>query len=523
MSYKIEKIESEITNHLSDLVVNYLNNEEFLKPFYQYSPNINSFKQIVEDRKKYPVNRKVLVETLKGQYKSISSKLSLDVLLDENTFTVTTGHQLCLFTGPIYFIYKIATTINLANQLKKEYPEYNFVPIYWMASEDHDIDEIQDLYLNGEQLDSEISYSGIAGELPTNSLAEFIRKVEQKVKVNKELFEVFKKAYQEQENLANATRQIVNELFGSYGLVVLDGNHKALKQSFSEIIKDEVLNETSAKLVEEQSTKLSKKYKTQVNPRAINLFYLGENRRERIEKINSFYQTVDGKFKWEEKEFLLEINESPQNFSPNVVLRPLYQEAILPNLAYVGGPSEIAYWFQLKKVFEHHQQFYPALILRNSSLLINSSVQRKMEQLDLKSADLFISEQELINTFIENHHTYSGLEEERGKLNQLFEALLSKANNIDEGLKNFILAQKATSEKALENIDKKIVKTLKNQEEVNIERIRVVHQAIFPNGTLQERKMNVMDDTNWLGKELIDVLIADLDALDFRLNLIFSS
>lgn len=523
MSYKIEKISPEISNHLPELAVDYLNGVEFLKPFYQYTPNINSFKQIIEDRKKHPVNRKALVETLKEQYKAISEKPELDVLLDGKTFTVTTGHQLCLFTGPIYFIYKIATTINLANQLKKAYPEYNFVPLYWMASEDHDIDEIQDLYINGEQLDSEISYSGIAGELPATMLSNFIDKVDEKVKVNQELFSVFKKAYKEQENLANATRQIVNDLFGSYGLVVLDGNDKALKQSFSEVIKDEILKGTSAKLVEEQSKKLSEKYKTQINPRAVNLFYLGGNSRERIEKINSAYQTVDGKFNWNEKELLEEINESPQNFSPNVVLRPLYQETTLPNLAYVGGPSEIAYWFQLKKVFEHHQQFYPALILRNGSLLINTSVQRKMEQLDLKPTDLFQSEQELISAFLESHQSYKGLEEEKERLNQLFESVLTKATSIDEGLESFILSQKAATEKQLENIDKKILKTIKNQEEVNIERIRFIHQSVFPNATLQERKMNVLDDTNWLGKELIDVMISDLDALDFRLNLIFSS
>src|SRR5690606_31940934 len=154
---------------------------------------------------------------------------NIELLKSEKTFTVTTGHQLCLFTGPSYFIYKIISTINLAEELKKEFPVYDFVPVYWAASEDHDFEEINHFHLFGKKLEWKSEQSGAVGNFKTKKLETLLPALEEalgKSKNSDYLISLFKNAYLQHQNLADATRFIVNELFGEYGLVTIDGNDK---------------------------------------------------------------------------------------------------------------------------------------------------------------------------------------------------------------------------------------------------------------------------------------------------------
>ncbi|MBL4939635.1 MAG: bacillithiol biosynthesis cysteine-adding enzyme BshC, partial [Lutibacter sp.] len=349
---KVYHIPFQNTGYFSKLICDYLENKPKLSKFHGNYPDLDGFKKQIE-LKKTTVNlesRNLLVKVLKQQYQHISTSdttiQNIELLLSNNSFTITTGHQLNIFTGPLYFLYKICTTINLTKTLKNEFPNYNFVPVYWMATEDHDFDEINYFNFKGKKISWNRESSGAVGRLKITNfdvvLAEFSKLIGNS-KNAKYLKELFKKAYLEHANLADATRYLVNKLFEKYGLVIVDGDNKQFKKQFTPFIKDELLNNTSFNEVSKTSEKLKENYAVQVNPRKINLFYLKDDLRERIIFDNDQYLINNTNLIFSKGELLDELSEHPELFSPNVIMRPLFQETVLPNLCYIGGGGELAY------------------------------------------------------------------------------------------------------------------------------------------------------------------------------------
>ena len=237
----VECIPYRKTGYFTKLITDYLDQSESLRPFYNRFPSIGSFEsQIREKQKNYQQkHRQVLTETLKEQCRDIElSEFSLahiESLSDKETFTVVTGHQLNLFTGPLYFLYKIITTINLCEELTAQYPKYNFVPIYWMATEDHDFEEINYFNFRGQKIRWNKESDGAVGRLSTDGLGDVYDALEKSLGQNRqagELLQLFKKSYLEHDRLTDATRFLANELFGQYGLVVVDGDDPRLKSLF---------------------------------------------------------------------------------------------------------------------------------------------------------------------------------------------------------------------------------------------------------------------------------------------------
>src|SRR5690554_7057494 len=280
------------SGYFSKIIVDYLNQSENIRPFYHRFPTLDNFELQIKDKKSFSLeHRKVLVDSLLEQYKHLTaSELTthhIHSLKSPSTFTITTGHQLNLFTGHLYFLYKIVSVINLSKELKSEHPNYNFVPVFWMATEDHDFEEINHFYLHGKKITWNREASGAVGELDTQGLGEVYKVFSDEIGTSKNaeyLKILFENAYLKHDNLTDATRFLVNELFSEYGLVILDGNDKSLKSLFSPYIKNELLNQTSFAKVSETIENF--RYSIQVNPREVNLFYLDKNIRERIIKEN---------------------------------------------------------------------------------------------------------------------------------------------------------------------------------------------------------------------------------------------
>ena len=227
------------TGYFSDLICDYIDGKESLKPFYHRFFKLEDFKgQIEEKATHFPnTHREVLYDALQSQYKGIKvgkkTGDNLKQLKEPITFTVVTGHQLNLFTGPMYFLYKIISTINLCLALKKEYPKYNFVPVYWMATEDHDFDEINYFNVKGKKLQWNIAAKGAVGKLPTSGLQEVYEAFGKEMGNGQHaeaMKNLFQKAYLEHSTLTEATRYLANALFGDYGLVIVDGDHADLKR-----------------------------------------------------------------------------------------------------------------------------------------------------------------------------------------------------------------------------------------------------------------------------------------------------
>jgi bacillithiol biosynthesis cysteine-adding enzyme BshC len=338
------------SGYFSKLILDYLDEKPELAQFYNRFPKIENFKdQIAEKQQNFPVeNRKLLVAELENQYLNfnISQKTqdNLQLLKKDTTFTITTGHQLNLFTGPLYFIYKIVSTINLCKQLKIAYPNNDFVPVYWMATEDHDFEEINYFNFKKSKIKWNRESSGPVGRLTNEGLNEVFEALKNEIGSSenaKDLLDLFENSYLKHSNLATATRYLANELFKAEGLVIVDGDAKELKKMFIPFVKNEITSGVSYQKVTETNAQLSE-YKIQVNPREINLFYIEDQLRERIIIENNTYKINNTERVFTPTEILNELENHPEKFSPYVILRPLYQEVILPNLCYMGGGGEIA-------------------------------------------------------------------------------------------------------------------------------------------------------------------------------------
>ena len=512
------------TGYFSDLICDYLDQNPMLDAFYHRFPSIENFElQLTEKGQSYPdAHRKSLVSALKKQYAAIeisdTTSEHLNVLSQGNTYTVVTGHQLNLFTGPIYFLYKIISTINLCKQLKERYGEFNFVPVYWMATEDHDFDEISFFNFKGKKIKWNKDAGGAVGVLSTEGLDEICNLFAKELGSGKNaqyLKTLFRNAYLNHDNLTEATRFLVNELFGEYGLVIVDGDDKELKSLFIPHVKDELLNQVSHKEVSKTVNVLNKtSYKVQVNPREINLFYLSEKRRDRIVFQDGKFHINETDKVFTKEEILKELTDHPERFSPNVMLRPLYQELILPNLCYIGGGGELAYWLELKSYFEAVNIPFPMLLLRNSVLITSQRQKEKIEKLNLSLAQLFLKQESLLNHRIKE---ISDIEidftPQKEFLEAHFKRLYEIAEQTDKSFLGAVKAQEIKQIKGLKNLEKRLLKAQKRKLSDHVQRVSDVQNALFPNQSLQERYINFSELYLEYGKELIPILLDHLNPL----------
>lgn len=527
MTLKTTKIPLANTGQFSKLMMDYINEDDSLRSFYKYSPNIDSFKQAIEDKSKAKMNRELLVDILKKQYeRSKINPPNVELLLNKNTFTVCTGHQLCLFTGPLYFIYKIITTINLSEALKKKYPESNFVPVYWMATEDHDFEEVKSIHLFGKKVSWEnAAVGGAVGRLNTSSLQTVIEELKTILgnsENSKQLIQLFSDAYLKQNNLAEATRYLVNTLFGEYGLLVLDGNDARLKTAFIDILKDDIVNNTNYNLVTKSNIKLDELgYKTQVSPREINCFYMVDGVRERVIVENSKFKVQSLGITFTKEELLTEFKNHPERFSPNVVTRPIYQQVILPNLAYVGGPGEIAYWLEYDAMFNHHHVNFPILIPRNFAMLTDESINQQIQKLGFEFKDIFKDIDRLSKEYVKkNTGSDISLNEQELKLTAIYAEISAKASAVDPTLKGSVEAELQKTKNTLKNIESKILRSEKQKQETSIQQIKKIKDKFFPKGILQERYDNFSPYYLKHGKSLIPLLKEQFDPFDYDMMII---
>ena len=514
----LKKIPFEKTNSFSKFFLDYIQGDPKLQAFHSGLPTPeNLIRQI--DKRNFPAhNRAVTSEVLKHQYQrlEVSEKTSsnLEALKSDKTFTITTGHQLNIFTGPLYVIYKIVTVIRACEELKKLRPDHNFVPVYWMASEDHDFDEINHFRFNTQRFSWNTDQTGAVGRFDTKSIRTIFDEI-----IGLPAF--FSDAYLKQENLAAAVRYYMNHLFGEYGLVIIDADDPSLKHLFKPVIEADLFDHIPEQKANYTTEALvGTGYKTQVFPREINFFYLKGNLRSRIVTAENGFGVLDTEITFTADEMRREIEDHSERFSPNVVLRPLYQELLLPNLAYVGGPSELVYWLQLKGVFDHFKVSFPLLMPRNFAGVLSPNVLRKINKAGLSLEEIFQDENQLAKEkVIENTAHKLDLEEQKEKLKKLFLQAHEQAIQIDPTLEKLVLAELRKSEKCLEKIEKKILKAERKNQEVLVDRIYAIKETLFPGGSPQERKDNFLN-FYMNNPKFIDSCMESFDPFDYRFHLI---
>jgi bacillithiol biosynthesis cysteine-adding enzyme BshC len=488
------------TGYFSKVVVDYINQAPALQSFFKFPVSMDGIKASITARQQYVGNRALLVQELRHQYSQLPShdlvRQNIEKLLDDRTFTICTAHQPCIFAGSLFFIYKILHAIKLAGECKISMPEYHFIPVFYMGSEDADLDELGNIWLNGEQITWDTRQTGAVGRMNTKGLEKLIYRIEGELSVlpfGNELISLLKDCYLNSPDVSTATLKLVHVLFAEYGLVVLLPDNPELKKAMIPVFEEDLFEQKSSSIVEQSIRALSENYKVQANPREINLFYLRDNIRERFEREGNRWKVVNTDISFSEAGLKEELHKHPERFSPNVILRGIFQETILPNIAFIGGGGELAYWLEFKDLFEYHKVPYPLLILRNSFLLIEKKWKEKFDKIGFTERDIFKSQQVLLNELVKRESQQQiTLLEEVNNADEYYGHLKSIAGSVDETLVTHVSALQTKALKSLLSLEKKLLRAEKKKFDDQNRQIINIKSALFPKNNLQERIDNFM-------------------------------
>ena len=489
------------TGKLTKIVIDYLKSSSGLKNFYKHEINLNGIQSAIDKRKKFTTNRALLVEQLKAQYNNINNsdsvKTNIEKLLNENTFTICTAHQPNIFTGHLYFIYKILHAIKLADDLKKQLPEDNFVPVFFMGSEDADLEELNHIVVDGKKYVWNTKQKGAVGRMKVDdSLLKLIDEIAGRITVEKfgnDIIDLFRKCFQKNSTIEQSTFLLLHHLFKSYGLVIFLPDNAALKKVMSPVFEEDVFNNTSSQIVSKTTENLSRNYKVQAYPREINLFYLKDDIRNRIVHADDGFTVLDTDIFFTKDKLQSELTAHPERFSPNVILRGVYQEMILPNLAFIGGGGELAYWLELKDLFTYYKVPFPMLVLRNSFLIVEKKYNQLIKKLTLAPSDLFKGERVLLNEIVKKKTPHRlHLDEEKFQIQQAYFSIKKLVREIDITLEQHTEALETESNKKLEKLEKKMLRAEKRKFADIKNQLSNIFNTLFPGDGLQERTENFM-------------------------------
>lgn len=515
MKHHSTRLSYQDTGFFSSIVTDYLAQTDTIRPFYKHSVDLKGIQDAIQIRKKFSTPRSLLVESLLKQYEIVNAAepvlANIKSLGDAHTFTVVTAHQPNIFTGPLYFIYKILHAIQLAKYLSEQLPDYRFVPVYYMGSEDADLDELGQINVDGNKLKWNTTQKGAVGRMKVDkALLQLLTAIEGQTGVlpfGKELSQLFRQAYTPERSIQEATLELVNSLFGAYGLVVLIPDNAALKAAFKPVIQKEILESFSHGIVNETIGEIGKHYKVQAGGREINLFYLINDSRERIEKEGDDYVVNSLNLRFTKEEILATLDQHPERFSPNVILRGAFQETILPNIAFIGGGGELAYWLELKDVFAAISVPYPLLVLRNSFLIMTVEQEEKMRRLDLDYKSLFQKADILLNQLVKRRtNRQLNLTTESAQISLLYGQIKQLAGEIDETLKPHVEALSVKALKRLAELEKKMLRSEKRKFEAEERQLQSIKKQLFPSNSLQERVDNISGWYARYGNDWIDMI-----------------
>ncbi|MBU6158070.1 MAG: bacillithiol biosynthesis cysteine-adding enzyme BshC [Bacteroidetes bacterium] len=526
MEWRSHTLDFRDTGYFSQLILNYLDRHPDLRPFFSHTPDVEGVRNAILVRQQTTFDRQQLVAQLQQQYKDIAPAAevvaAINLLGKQNTFTITTAHQPNLLTGPLYFVYKLLHTIRIVEQLSKAIPEHHFVPVYFMGSEDADFNELSHFTINGKKYQWSTRQTGAFGRMIIdNDLLKILNEAEKQLSMlpfAEQMMNALRVCYAQGKTIAQATFEWVHHLMGQYGLVVLIPDHAAFKSSFREEMKADLCEHTAYEVLQKTKAYFPNTADWQANARPINLFYLKDNIRERIEREGNDFKVVNTSLRFSQEEILNLLHQHPESFSPNVILRPLFQEKILPNLAYIGGAGEIAYWLQLQPLFQQYQIPFPVLWLRHSVMMLTNRQDEKLCQLGFSSSEIFRPTAECIKTYTKRHSGHQlSLTDEKAELKKLFEKIADIAGQTDVTLQTHSNALHHSILKKVEALENKMLRAEKRKFKDATAQIERLKTQLFPGGNLQERSENMLSYYAAYGAQWLEQIYRHFPENDTRM------
>lgn len=539
--------------NFNNLYLDYINsgNDELekLKPFFNamYRDNEDFFKVIDDKVHNYNTSRyfdkNILIDILKRQNVTFGgdefTAANIEMLSGDNTFAVVTGQQVGLYTGPVYTILKTITAIKLAKDLHERFPQFGFVPVFWLEAEDHDIDEADHTYIidrqnelvrtGFEQNDNntdEISKRGtppvgtiVFGEI-INSINEQLRSSLIDTDFKEKIMSLVTKHYREGNDYKTAFAGLMNDIFKGYGVIFIDPSDTEIKRLLKPVFEKELTS--SPKLCESiitLSAELEKNYDLQVKPKVINMFFLHNGNRLLIEpRDGGKFALKNSKRRFENDELMNLLEENPELFSPNVVLRPICQDYLLPTAVYIGGPGEISYFAQLKPAYRHYDITMPVIFPRVSVSILEGKISKFLNNFNVKFEDIF-HHSFLVSKVVDKLSEIK-VEDEINKyvdeLNKIFYDMKNMTVKVDQSLLNIVDNMKEKTKQNLEQFKGKLINAQAKKSETATTQIDKVTNNIYPNHNLQERVINIIYFLNKYDESFIKKLFHETDVNNFN-------
>ncbi|WP_337872978.1 bacillithiol biosynthesis cysteine-adding enzyme BshC [Ignavibacterium sp.] len=530
------------------------NNNLFLDYLYEFENVAEFYKYNFRDKEKYPdifrniLKKKTLSEfniskLIEEQYKEFTeasekTRKHIKLLDTPKTLAVITGQQLGILGGPLYTIYKIITAIKLSSQLNERFVDFNFVPVFWMESDDHDFNEVHKInILNNDNNIVTLKYkedvsddeirSSVGSLIFDESFTDFINQLEQSLRSTEfkdKIILKIKEIYKPRKTFKQSFRELLFWLFDEYGLIIFDPSIDEVKKALKPIFLFEINNfrAHTQKLVSVSAT-LEEVYHAQVKVKPVNLFYHIDSGRHSIEPVDEIFKLKRKRKQFTKEEIITEINEHPERFSPNVLLRPITQDYLFPTAFYVAGPSEVSYFAQIHPLYEFFDIEPPIIYPRPSATLIEKSIVSFMEKYDLTMRDVFLGTEQLkekILSSVAENNIDEIFEDAVKNINLVFDDLKEKLFSVDKTISD---SSNRYREKVLYSINELKSKTEKAYEsrfEVILRQISKLSNLLYPNENLQERELNYFYFANKFGESFYKKLYDELSISEFEHQII---
>ncbi|HEV8537371.1 MAG TPA: bacillithiol biosynthesis cysteine-adding enzyme BshC [Bacteroidota bacterium] len=514
----------------SKLYVDYIS--DFARVQHYFETDFHSMPGIpkqIEQLRSHDQHRTRLVEVLREQNEryGVRSKTMehIEQLAETNAFAVVTGQQVGILGGPMYTIYKTLTAVKLAERLREAFPDYKFVPVFWLEGEDHDFEEVNKVVLlNQENIPTKIEYLingkpleknlGAVGEIQFDgylqAFFEEIRKCLPNSEFKSGLLELFERFYTTGATFGTSFARFLSTIFEDEGLVFISPNDRRLKQLLSPIFQKEVQEYPRvSQLIIQRSAELEERYHAQIKTKALNLFMFHKGGRYFIEPREHDF-SLKGTRHFLTKEELLGIAvETPELLSPNVALRPICQDALLPTVAYVAGPSEIAYFAQLKPVYQYFNLRMPVIYPRASVTLHEGRSQKVLEKFEVDVSEIFAHQDRIRRKVVEMVSEVKIDEmfaDASKRTSELLNEMKFGLNYIDPTLLGPLESAREKFETQLTILKEKVQQAQERKHETALRQLNKATNNLMPNGNFQERELNVAHFLNKHGMGFIQRL-----------------
>jgi bacillithiol synthase len=529
------------------IFLDYLYDFKNVRGFYDFNFNnkeeyLNKFKSIIDSRNRLMPNRSLLSEIIKEQYKNISTsettRKNIDLLNDKKTLAVVTGQQLGIIGGPLYTFYKIMTAVKLSNYLSERYDDYNFVPIFWLEGEDHDFEEVRSINIIDENNEiKKIRYEdgtqdeedrGSVGKISlTDSLNIFFEELSKNLRNTEfkdDLLNRIKSFYSPGKTFSDSFKELLFWLFDEYGLIIFNPADAKVKPLLKPIFKKEIKDFRlhTEKLVS-VSAKLEELYHAQVKVHPVNLFYSTDEGRFVIEPVENEFRLKRKRKKFTHDELMENIETAPENFSPNVLLRPICQDFILPTAFYVGGPSEIAYFAQVTPLYKLYDIEPPIIYPRASVSILEKNIASVLSKYELEIQDIF-TEPEKLRTKVVQSISQVTLDEifkdSSNKIEMALDQLKEKLFEFDKTISDASTKYKQRIFNDLDLLKSKALEAQKKKHEVTLRQIDKAINSLYPNSNLQERELNFIYFAHKYGIGILKQIFNELQINKFNHQII---